>query len=138
MFDGGFIIGLIGALATVGSVIALIVKSRGENKNAAANAKAALDDRIDKRVSEQLEAAWKRLDEQDTKIEEQDLKIRQQDTKISSLETREGRRTGAITRILRAIAKQWPSGVAGPDLDPMDIAEIEETIPSSWIRPKKN
>lgn len=118
MNDGGFIIGLIGALATIGSVIALVIKSRGENLNA----KNALDDRIDKRISEQLENAWRRLDEQDAKI--------------TSLEARETSRTGAISRILRAIAKQWPIGFSGPDLDAADIAEIEETIPSSWIKAK--
>lgn len=121
MDPGAFLIGLLGALATIGSVIALIIKSRGENKTSDTNAKTALDKRIDERVSAQLEEAWKRLDEQDTKI--------------AALLTREARRTGAITRILRAIAKQWP-GAEGPDLDPADIAEIEETIPAAWIRRK--
>jgi hypothetical protein len=45
----------------------------------------------------------------------------------------ETRRTAAFARILRAIAQQWPTA-NGPDLDPMDIAVIEETIPTQWIR----
>ena len=117
------LIGILGGLAAIGTPIGLYIKSRGENKNAAANAKTALDAKIDARVEKQLEGAWARLDEQDQKI--------------LSLEARETRRTGAITRILRAIAAQWPAGTQGPDLDPSDIAEIEETIPAAWIRNKK-
>jgi len=116
---GGLVIGLIGALSTIGSVVVLVYKSRGENKTAALNAKTALDARIDARVTLQLETAWKSI----TDLE----------NNVKSLETRETRRSGAITRILRAIAKQWP-GTEGPDLDPADIAEIEETIPIAWIR----
>ena len=44
------------------------------------------------------------------------------------------RRDGAFGRILRAIAKQWSGAEGGPDLDPADIAEVEETIPAQWIR----
>jgi len=116
----GVVIGILGALATIGSVIAVLLKSRGENKNAATNAKTALDARIDARVTEQLQSAWTRLDEQDTKI--------------ASLEDREKRRTGAISRILRAISQQWPKDAKAPDLSPSDIVEIEETIPIEWIR----
>jgi hypothetical protein len=44
-------------------------------------------------------------------------------------------RVAAMTRILRAIANQWPAGFSGPHLDPADIAAIEETIPEQWLRP---
>lgn len=126
--DGfSILIGVLGALATVGSTLALYLKSRGENKNAATHAKVALDSLIDQRVSTQLKGAWTRLDEQDEKL-------RDQNEKIDLLEARDTRRMGAITRILRAIAHQWPSGTSGPDLNPMDISEIEETIPAEWIR----
>lgn len=120
MFDwSGFIIGTLSVLATITSVVALIVKSRGENKNTAATTKSALDARIDARVSAQLEEAWAEI----TQLKE-DMK---------TVTTRQVRRDGAMTRILRAIAKQWPTP-EGPDLDPADIIEVEETIPSSWIR----
>lgn len=114
------IISVLGAITAVGSVAAVFYKSRGEAKSAASNAKAALDARIDARVKEQLTDAWGQID-----------KLKQG---FETLEKRETRRTGAITRILRAIAAQWPASVPGPDLDPADIQEIEETIPSAWIR----
>lgn len=137
------IIGVLGALATIGSAIALIIKSRGENKNAGINAKSALDARIDQRLDTQLKSAWERLDLQDKKIDEQNIELGKQkisldnqSAQIKVLEERETRRSGAITRILRDIARQWPSGTKGPDLDPADILEIEETIPAAWIRVK--
>lgn len=114
------LIAILGALATAGSTLALFVKSRGENKQAAVNAKTALDARIDARIEQQLKSAWERIDEVESEFK--------------ALETRETRRTGAITRILRAISQQWPANTNGPDLDPSDISEIEETIPPSWIR----
>ena len=120
--DGGVIIALIGAFVSLASVGALIFKSRGENKNAATNAKTALDARIDARVAEQLKTAWARIDELEAQFK--------------VLESRENRRTRAITNILRAIAKQWPTTIPGPDLDTADIAEIEESIPPAWIRKK--
>lgn len=119
---GGFVIGLIGALTTIASVIVLIVKSRGENRTAESNAKVALDARIDARVSTQLNEAWG--------------EIKQLKSDFKELQTRQVRRDGAITRILRAIANQWPNS-DGPNLDPSDIVEIEETIPAQWIRKPK-
>jgi hypothetical protein len=119
--DWGVVIGLLGALSALATVIVLFLKSRGENKTAASNSKNALDARIDARVSSQLESAWTRIDAMEGLVHD--------------LEKRESRRTNAITRILRDIAKQWPD-TDGPKLNPIDIAEIEETIPSAWI--KKN
>lgn len=115
----GIVIAVISALVSLAAVIATIIKSRGENRNAYLNAKAAIDAQIDARVQEQLKSAWARIDELESAFK--------------ALESRETRRMGAITRILRAIANQWP-GTTGPDLDPLDIAEIEETIPPAWIR----
>ena len=54
---------------------------------------------------------------------------------LTELRDDEQKRTRAMTRILRAIANQWPKGYPGPRLDPADIAEIEETIPAQWLRP---
>ena len=116
------VIGVLGALAAVGSAVAVIIKSRSDGTSAKVSAKTALDARIDARVEAQLQAAWKRIDEVETAFR--------------ALESRETRRTGAITRILRAIAAQWPNGDHGPDLDPSDIVEIEETIPPSWMLKK--
>ena len=114
------VIAFLGVTATILATVGAIYKSRSDTKQASANAKTALDARIDARVEEQLKSAWAEIDS--VKAD------------FKALETRETRRTGAITRILRAIAQQWPSGAHGPDLDPADIAEIEETIPPAWIR----
>jgi len=124
MFDwGAFIISFLTVSATVISVIALLLKGRGENKNAAGQTKIALDARIDARVAEQLKEAW-------TEIE--GLKTDRDEDKA-----RQVRRDLAMTRVLRAIAKQWPAP-EGPDLDPADIAEIQETVPMSWIRKSRS
>jgi LmbE family N-acetylglucosaminyl deacetylase len=114
------LIGVLGALAAIGSTVVLFLKSRGENRHNTTNAKTALDARIDERIGQQLNIAWKRIDEVEAAFK--------------ALETREQRRTGAITRILRAIYQQWPIEAGGPNLDPADISEIEETIPPSWIK----
>ena len=131
MENQAIIIAIIGALVSLASVVTLAIKSRGENETAKTNSKTALDKRIDDRVEQQLESSWHRLDEVETQFS--DLQ-----KEFQALEARENRRTGAITRILKAIAKQWPAGVEGPNLDPADIAEIEETIPVSWIRKPKS
>lgn len=117
--QGGFIIGLLGVLATIASGIFIFVNGRGGNKNTAFTAKTALDAQIDARVSAQLKEGWERIDALEKNV--------------TDLTARSTKRDGAITRILRAIAKQWPN-TEGPDLDPADIAEIEETIPAQWIR----
>jgi len=128
--DSGWalLIAILGALTGVGTVLVSFFKSRGENKAALTNSKAVLDARIDARVETQLAKAWDSID----KLEKGKI---EQDTKLEDLEKRETRRTGAITRILRDIAKQWPNS-DGPNLNPADIDEISETIPSAWIRPK--
>lgn len=115
------VISVIGALTAVGSVMVIFYKSRGENKNVALSTKAALDARIDERVSAQLKSAWEQIDTLNGKVE--------------TLENQESKYKGAITRILRDIARQWPNP-EGPLLNPVDIAEISETVPPSWIRVK--
>ena len=42
-------------------------------------------------------------------------------------------KAGALSRIVRALARQWP-GPGEPDLNPDDIAIVEESIPQHWIR----
>ena len=115
------VIAIVGALATIASGLFIYLKSRGETGVAAFNAKAALDVRIDERITQQLEEAWTKIDALGQRIVEN--------------EEKEGRRTFAITRILIAIARQWPDE-KGPDLDPSDIKEVEDTIPANWIRSK--
>lgn len=108
-----------GVIVTLLSILLTYLATKGKTQS---DAKTALDARIDARVTVQLEGAWAEIDTLKTNVEN----LKQLDRK----------KTGAITRILKAIAAQWPNP-HGPDLDPADIAEIEETIPPSWIRPRR-
>lgn len=94
-------------------ILAGYLTYRGTRGKTTADAKTALDARIDARVKGELERVYKRLDE----VEDAAVK-----------------RTSAFARILRAIAAQWVGDNAGPNLDPDDIREIEDTIPPQWIR----
>lgn len=103
---------LIAIIAAGGVTLGGLFTLLGTKGKTSADAKTALDTRIDARVKVELERVYKRLDD---------------------FEDRDSRRTAAFTRILRAIASQWATP-EGPDLDPADIAEIEDTIPPAWIR----
>jgi hypothetical protein len=100
---------LVPAAALVLGGLITYIGTRGKTKT---DAKTALDARIDGRVKAELERVYARLDE---------------------FENRDVRRTTAFARILRAIAAQWTGDSRGPNLDPADIAEIEDTIPPQWI-----
>lgn len=100
------------AVAVIG-LLGIVITYYGTRGKTKSDAKTALDERIDARVKGELERVWARLD---------------------SVEKLAVRRSAAFARILRSIADQWPSGEHGPDLDPVDIAEIEDTIPPQWIR----
>lgn len=52
---------------------------------------------------------------------------------VENLRQADNRKMGAVARILRAIAEQWPTP-EGPDLDPEDMKLVEETLPPMWIR----
>lgn len=112
------VIAVITGLFILFAAIVAFIGTRGKTQ---ADAKTALDSRIDARVSAQLEGAWERIDA----LEKEQTEFKKNDVRYRS----------AVGRILRAIANQWPS-TTGPDLDPADIAEIEDTIPSEWIRKK--
>lgn len=114
--DAQTIIAVIGAVALVLGGMLTFLATRGKTK---ADAKTALDERIDKRVSEQLEGAW--------------TEITSLKTDVATLTEKDRLKSSAFARILRAIARQWPTD-HGPDLDPSDIALIEDTIPPTWLR----
>lgn len=103
---------------TSGVLAALLtfLATRGKTKT---DAKTALDARIDERVAKQLDGAWGEIDR---------LK-----TAVAELLEKDRLKSSAFARILRAIARQWPTE-HGPDLDPSDIALIEDTIPPHWVR----
>lgn len=106
-------------ITTAGVVLASLltyVATRGKTKT---DAKAEMDARIDARMDKVMQDAWVQID---------DLK-----RKIDHMENRQKERDGAFARILRTIANQWPNA-HGPELDPVDIALVEDTIPTGWIR----
>lgn len=119
---GVVVAALVGGMATL---IVALVKNRADKKIAEAQlvaqkavTKAQIDARIDERVDEQLESAYARIDALEKEQQAHTLQM------------------SAVARILRAIARQW-QGEHGPDLDPGDIALIEETIPAHWIRARR-
>ena len=101
---------LVGVGGTSIAAALLYLGTRGKTK---ADAREALDARIDARLDGELKRVYARLDQ---------------------VEDAAVRRAGAFARILRAIASQWTGDSAGPNLDPADIAEVEDTIPPQWIR----
>lgn len=116
MIEPQTLIALAAAVAAILGAVLTYLATRGKTKT---DAKTALDARIDERVSEQLEGAW--------------TEIGQLKTSVSELTEKDRLKSSAFARILRAIARQWPTE-HGPDLDPSDIALIEDTIPPTWLR----
>lgn len=110
------IITLVGIVLVFLGTVITVFATRGKTRT---DAKTALDARIDKRVSEQLEGAW--------------TEITTLKADVATLTEKDRLKSSAFARILRAIARQWPSE-HGPDLDPSDIALIEDTIPPTWLR----
>lgn len=107
--EPGHIVTLALGVLTLIGVLATVWGTRGKTKS---DAKSALDARIDARVNDELERVYARID---------------------AVEKSAVRRTNAFVRILRTIAEQWPDQ-RGPNLDPVDIAEVEDTIPAQWLR----
>lgn len=103
-------VALVAALMIPVAALLTYLGTKGKTKT---DAKTALDERIDARVKLELERVYKRLD----------------DVEKSAV-----RRASAFARILRSIADQWTGEAHGPNLDPLDIAEVEDTIPPQWLR----
>lgn len=75
-----------------------------------------------------IETLWSRLDAQDAKIGKQDVEIADLRSTVGNTQ----RVAKAGSRIIRDLARQWPSGHI-PRLNPEDIAELEEdTVPTHW------
>lgn len=116
--------------AIIGSIVALLVAvfglvrglraQRTEEKKADVEllqadfgANLALNRYIDERVKEQVAERIVPLNE-----------------RLANAEAK----AGALSRIVRALARQWPPDWRAPALNPEDIAIVEESIPSQWIR----
>lgn len=125
------IVGALGAIGVLGAALIAALggwwKARGDARVAVANAaaqqlvtKAQIDQQIDQRLAADNRELATKVDLLEKKVEQ--------------LERRETLKMGAVARIFRAIARQWPGAEGGPDLDPGDIELIEDTIPPHWIR----
>lgn len=110
------IITLVGIILVFLGTIITVLATRGKTRT---DAKTALDARIDARVKEQLEGAWSEI----TTLK----------TDVATLTEKDRLKSSAFARILRALERQWPAEHS-PDLDPSDIALIEDTIPPMWLR----
>jgi hypothetical protein len=62
-----------------------------------------------------------------------DERMRPVQEELAAEKAERAKSTRAMTRILRALAAQWPVDAPGPVLDPEDIAAVEETIPEQWL-----
>ncbi len=103
---------LVSLVAAGGLLLGSLIAFLGTRGKTSADAKTALDERIDERVAAELARVYERLD---------------------VVETTSTRKMSAVARILRSIADQWPDP-HGPNLDPHDISAIENTIPPTWLR----
>lgn len=131
--DGqGFITIAVGFLGFLG-VLVTYLGTRGKTS---ADAKAALDRRIDDRVATQMEKDEKKLARLEERIEELEDHSEQQDRAIRDLEDRDKRKSQIFQRIFTTIAAMLPTS---PKLE-LTTSEIElvgETIPPNWIQQLK-
>lgn len=104
------LIAVVGGIALIAGSLVAYFGTRGKTQ---ADARTALDARIDARLDGELKRVYARLDE---------------------VENAAVKRASAFARILRSIAAQWQGDPSGPNLDPEDIREVEDTIPPQWIR----
>lgn len=128
--DPGVMVAIISGTFLVLAGLLTWSSTRGKTQ---ADSKTASDKRIDDRVDAQLQRAWDRIDALELEATERDAQLRVVQETVENLVTTDRRKMSAVARIFRAIQRQWPSA-DGPDLDPYDIREIEETIPVEWIR----
>lgn len=120
------LIALFGGFVTLGGIVLTFVATRGKTSS---DAKTAQEARIDARVQSELNRVYGRLDVLETTTGDQKREIESLTTEVNAWR----RRWGAVGRVFRALAAQWP-GDHMPHLDPLDIAELEDTIPPAWIR----
>lgn len=111
------IAGVFALLVAVCGLIGVLVTTGG-------NRRTALEARLDKRIEDALAG-------QAVTIAEQTKTIQSQGEEIKTLKAQ----MAAVGRVFRATAEQ-SSHPNGPDIDPADIALLEDTevLPPSWVR----
>lgn len=121
---------LIGVLG--GGMLAALagwLKARADRQLAEANLEAQqavtkqqIDQQIDQRLAAEVERLNGELD---------DLR-----GEMGALTAKFSQWKAAVARVFHAIAAQW-TGDGGPDIDPDDIAILEDTIPLRWLRRRR-
>ncbi len=121
---------LIGVLG--GGMLAALagwLKARADRQLAEANLEAQqavtkqqIDQQIDQRLAAEVERLNGELD---------DLR-----GEMAALTAKFSQWKAADARVFHAIAAQW-TGDGGPDIDPDDIAILEDTIPLRWLRRRR-
>lgn len=140
MFDGGALAIVISAILTFILGVLTWVTNRGRSTaDVRSEQQKMIDARVDsimKADRERAESDRERIEKLETTADEQEseigalkVKVREQDEEISGWR----RRWGAVGRVFRALGSQWP-GPDAPRLDPLDLADIEDTIPADWLR----
>jgi hypothetical protein len=137
MLEPGQLVVLAGAVLALIGVLAGVAATRGKTKS---DAMTALNARIDARVTKQLDDAWAEIQTlkaeiatMNATIETQDETIRRQARELEDVKLAAERKNAAFVRIFKQIAAQWPTP-NGPDINPLDMAEVEDTLPVGWMR----
>ena len=106
------------------------LKARADRQLAEANLEAQqavtkqqIDQQIDQRLAAEVERLNGELD---------DLR-----SEMGALTAKFSQWKAAVARVFHAIAAQW-TGEGGPDIDPDDIAILEDTIPLRWLRRRRS
>lgn len=105
-----------GVVTVMGALLGLV----GVLSKTSADRRTAQEIRLDARMDAALAAQDRRIAEQDKTIEDLRELLKQ--------------KMGAVGRIFRQIRDQWTGDPHGPNIDPADIAEIEDVLPPEWIR----
>lgn len=129
----GIAASIVAAIATVGVALIGYIGTRGKNQS---DQRTALERRVDERVTALMDADKERIAKLEDDRDDLEDVVKTQGAEITSLAeevTSWRRRWGAVGRVFRALASQWPD-THMPNLDPLDIAELEDTIPPQWIR----
>lgn len=115
----GIVVALIGGIVSVVGVLATLV---GALTKTGSDRRTAQEVRLDARMDAALAAQDRRIAEQDQTIEELKQLLK--------------RKMSAVGRIFRQIRDQWTGDPHGPNIDPSDISELEDTevLPPEWIR----
>lgn len=106
------------------------LKARADRQLAEANLaaqQAVTKQQIDQQIDQRLAAEVERLN-----AELDDLR-----GEMGGLTAKFSQWKAAVARVFHAIAAQW-TGDGGPDIDPEDIAILEDTIPLRWLRRRRS